>query len=241
MEFDFKKRLEQIKDLGLTHEEAKQAFQEKYFGKADPSKCLLLFVGRIVEQKGVYLIIDTFESLHRQYGGRLQFAVGGQAAPDDRTYGGPCTAKMWDLKHRFPDNFWADPSQFFSDGLLACQAADFVLIPSLFEPSGIVQQESFASGTPVIAFRTGGLADTVFEFDPKTLIGNGFTFWAHRHNDFIMAVNRALAIWFDDALYPRLRKNAFESVLSTETVARSWAREFFRLFNKIYDTTPIEE
>jgi starch synthase len=38
-------------------------------------------------------------------------------------------------------------------------------MPSLFEPSGVVQQEFFAGGTPVIAFKTGGLKDSVFEFD----------------------------------------------------------------------------
>ena len=43
---------------------------------------------------------------------------------------------------------------------------DFGLMPSLFEPSGIVQQEYFAAGTPVIAFKTGGLKDTVFEYIP---------------------------------------------------------------------------
>ena len=42
--------------------------------------------------------------------------------------------------------------------------SDFGLVPSLFEPSGIVQQEYFVAGTPVVAFKTGGLKDTVFEF-----------------------------------------------------------------------------
>jgi glycogen synthase len=33
--------------------------------------------------------------------------------------------------------------------------ADFGLMPSLFEPGGVVQHEFFVAGTPVIAFRTG--------------------------------------------------------------------------------------
>jgi starch synthase len=230
----FEERLEALDKLHMTHEEAKRAVQQKYFGEADDNKCLFVFVGRIVEQKGVFLIIDSFEELNRQYNGQLQFIVGGQAAPDDRAYGLPCTHRMWDLKHRFPKNFWADPSQFFSDGLLACQAADYTLVPSLFEPSGIVQQESFASGCPVIAFRTGGLADTVFEFARESQTGNGFVFWSHHHKDFIMAVQRALEVFWDKPAYATLRKNAFESVLSTVTVATAWAREFARLFMKIF-------
>jgi starch synthase len=142
---------------------------------------------------------------------------------------------MWDLKQRYPKNFWADPSTFFTEGLLCCQAADCMLVPSLFEPSGIVQQEAFASGCPVVAFRTGGLADTVFEFDALKQTGNGFLFWAHRHRDFAWAVERAFNVFCDKEQYAILRKNAFASVLSTEKVARAWAREFARLFQKFYE------
>lgn len=71
------------------------------------------------------------------------------------------------------------------DGSLVNLGADFGLMPSLFEPSGVVQQEFFAGGTPVIAFKTGGLKDTVFEWDSQTNTGNGFTFEAHAHGDFV--------------------------------------------------------
>ncbi|OHT09608.1 glycosyl transferase [Tritrichomonas foetus] len=235
----FQERLSALKKLNLTHLEAKRKVQQKYFGYVDDTKCLFVFVGRIVEQKGVYLIIDSFEELNRQYNGQLQFIVGGQAAPDDRAYGLPCTHRMWDLKNRYPKQFWADPSQFFSDGLLACQAADFTMIPSLFEPSGIVQQEAFASGCPVIAFKTGGLADTVFEFDREKHTGNGFVFLSHHHHDFIMAVQRAYDIFQNKELYEILRKRAFESTLSTETVAIAWSREFARLFMKIFEKKEV--
>jgi starch synthase len=181
------------------------------------------------------LIIDSFEQLNVQYHGQLQFIVGGQAAPDDRSYGQPCTHRMWDLKKRYPKAFWADPSQFFGDGLLVSHAADFLLVPSLFEPSGIVQQEAFASGTPVVAFRTGGLADTVFEFSRETRTGNGFLFWSHQHQDFVMAIQRAVGVFYEKEYYWQLRKNAFESTLSTQTVAVAWAREFARMFMKMFE------
>jgi starch synthase len=228
-------RLAALEKLQMSHEEAKRVVQQKYFGLVDDSKCLFVFVGRIVEQKGVYLIIDSFEELNWLYHGQLQFIVGGQAAPDDRAYGQPCTHRMWDLRAGYPQQFWADPSQFFTDGLLVCHAADYVLVPSLFEPSGIVQQEAFASGTPVIAFRTGGLADTVFEFNRETRTGNGFVFWAHQHKDFVMAVQRAVAVFYEKEMYWQVRKNAFKSTLSTQTVAVAWAREFARVFMKMFE------
>jgi starch synthase len=228
-------RLDALTKLGLDHTEAKRALQQKFFGEVDDSKMVLLFIGRVVEQKGVHLILDDFEELHRKFDGKLQYIVGGQAAPDDRAYGLPQTQKLWDLRHRYPKHFWADPSAFFSDGLLCCQGADLMLVPSLFEPSGIVQQEAFASGCPVLAFKTGGLADTVFEFEVQKGSGNGFVFWAHRHRDYIWAVERAFGVFTNKDQYALLRKNARESVLSTEKVAREWAREFARLFQRFYE------
>jgi starch synthase len=49
-------------------------------------------------------------------------------------------------------------------------------MPSVFEPGGIVQHEFFIAGTPVIAFKTGGLKDTVIEFEWITSKGNGIVF-----------------------------------------------------------------
>ena len=49
-------------------------------------------------------------------------------------------------------------------------------MPSLFEPGGIVQHEFFIAGTPVVAFKTGGLKDTVIEYEWITNKGNGIVF-----------------------------------------------------------------
>jgi starch synthase len=69
---------------------------------------------------------------------------------------------MKQLTYRYPKCFWSSPDNFFTDGPLANIGSDFALMPSLFEPGGIVQHEFFCGGTPVIAFRTGGLKDTIF-------------------------------------------------------------------------------
>lgn len=76
--------------------------------------------------------------------------------------------KFLGLRRQYPNNLWADPNEFFTDGALVNYGSDFGLMPSLFEPSGVVQQEFFAGGTPVIAFKTGGLKDSVFEFNRLT-------------------------------------------------------------------------
>jgi starch synthase len=80
------------------------------------------------------------------------------------SYSAGCAHRMWQLKQKYPNNFWAAPESFLMDGALVNRGSDFGLMPSLFEPGGIVQHEFFVGETPVIAFRTGGLKDSVHEF-----------------------------------------------------------------------------
>ncbi len=83
-------------------------------------------------------------------------------ADSKEEYGKYCADKMKILTNKYPLCFWSSPDQFFNDGPLVNIGSDFSLMPSLFEPGGIVQHEFFCGGTPVIAFKTGGLKDTVF-------------------------------------------------------------------------------
>jgi len=107
-------------------------------------------------------------------------------------------------------------------------------MPSLFEPGGIVQHEFFVGSTPVIAFETGGLKDTVFEFDSNLEKGNGFIFKTHDGPNFVSAVERALGLYHQTEKYSVLRKNAFNSTIDVEDVSRAWNKEFHRLFNKSF-------
>lgn len=123
---------------------------------------------------------------------------------------------------------------FRIDGALLTAGSDFGLMPSLFEPGGIVQHEFFVAGTPVIAFRTGGLKDTVKEFEPKTRKGNGFCFEDHKLGDFVYAVERAIAIYKHKELLTRIRKNAYESTIDVSDVSRAWLKEFYRICGKSF-------
>jgi len=151
--------------------------QTKYFnyGALDDTVPLFAFVGRITHQKGVHLIVDSAEELIHKLNFKVQILVGGMANMRD-PYSGGCAHKMWHLRQKYPHCFWAAPNEFFTDGSLVNRGADFGLMPSIFEPGGIVQHEFFVGGTPVIAFPTGGLKDSVFDFSAETNSGNGFTF-----------------------------------------------------------------
>ncbi len=53
-------------------------------------------------------------------------------------YAASCANRMIFLKNKYPNQFWAAPDEFFTDGALINRGTDFGLMPSLFEPGGIV-------------------------------------------------------------------------------------------------------
>lgn len=114
-------------------------------------------------------------------------------------------------------------------------------MPSVFEPGGIVQHEFFVGGTPVIAFKTGGLKDSVIEFLWDSEEGCGYTFESHTPGDFIFAIERAVGTFGNKPKYMKLRENAFKATLDGEVVSRAWLNEFYRLHGKKFiDYTAVE-
>lgn len=220
---------------GSNRDEAKKFLQTKYFGYGDVDLNVPIysFVGRITQQKGVMLILNAVEQLVQRTSGKINILVGGMGNAKD-PYCSGCIDKINDLKRKYPNAFWANPFEFFTDGPLVNLGSDFGLMPSLFEPGGIVQHEFFIAGTPVIAFRTGGLKDTVFEFEWETNKGNGITFNYHNDHDFYNAVERSLNLFHNKDKLDQCRKNAFNSAIDVAEVSRAWCREFCRLRDKIF-------
>ena len=98
---------------------------------------LFAFVGRVTSQKGVHLILDVAEEIIKKYQYRVQFLVGGPANRAE-PYSADCADKMMRLRNMYPNCFWAEPDRFFTDGAVVNRGADFGLMPSMFEPGGIV-------------------------------------------------------------------------------------------------------
>ena len=224
-----------LEKAGGDRNECKKYIQQKYFGykDADFSVPVYSFVGRLTQQKGVLLILDAVEEMVKRTNGKINILVGGMGSPSD-PYVAQCISKINYLRSKYSYAFWANPYEFFTDGPKINLGSDFGLMPSLFEPGGIVQHEFFIAGTPVIAFKTGGLKDTVFEFRYDLNTGNGFTFESYNAYELIQAMTRSLALFQNKEKYELCRKNAKNSAIDVADVSRAWCREFCRLHGKIF-------
>lgn len=87
--------------------------------------------------------------------------------------------------------------------------SDFFLMPSQYEPCGLGQLVAMRYGTIPIARRTGGLADTIQDYDHMTHTGTGFLFSDYSPGAMQDAVKRALCVFTDKA---HMRKTISEAM-----------------------------
>lgn len=92
--------------------------------------------------------------------------------------------------------------------------ADMFLMPSRYEPCGLNQMYSLRYGTIPVVRATGGLDDTIQEFDPKSGKGNGFKFAEYSSGALIEAVQRALSVYKKREVWLGLMKNAMKEDFS---------------------------
>ena len=100
------------------------------------------------------------------------------------------------------------------------------LMPSKYEPCGLNQQYSLVYGTVPIVRSTGGLADTVMDFDKKTGEGTGFVFKDYTAKSMLAAIDKACKHYADEEQWNAL-------VLNGMNEDRSWGRAA-RQYSELY-------
>ena len=108
---------------------------------------------------------------------------------------------------------------------------DIFLMPSRYEPCGLNQMYSLRYGTIPVVRSTGGLSDTVTEFDPRTGVGTGFRFNRYDPVEFKAAIYRALAICPDRRAWVQLMRNGMRQDFSWNRSARKYIDVYNRVLN----------
>ncbi|MGC8976910.1 MAG: glycogen synthase [Candidatus Ratteibacteria bacterium] len=157
----------------------KTYLQEELSLKKNENIPLFGMVSRLVEQKGIDLLIDKFDNLMEN---NIQIVILGEG---DRKY----KEKLNELSLKYKGNFSFNSgfNEVLSHKIYA--GSDFFLVPSRFEPCGLGQLIGMKYGSIPVVRKVGGLYDTVIDINDG---GYGFTFL--KDEEFIDTIRRC--IWF---------------------------------------------
>jgi starch synthase len=180
---------------------------------------LMGIISRLTDQKGFDLIGEAIERIAEQ---DLQMVVlgTGQLKYHELFQG---------IAARYPDKIAV---KLGFDNRLAHQieaGVDMFLMPSKYEPCGLNQLYSLRYGTVPIVRATGGLADTITDYDIQRDSGTGFVFDEYSSDAMMTAIERAQVVYSDSERWNRL---------SVRDMLQRWsweesARKYMELYDRI--------
>jgi starch synthase len=182
---------------------------------------LVTFIGRLVEQKGIDLILQSREQRLLELGAAYVFLGVG-----DETYERRLLKLAGDNPAKFVVKLAFDEK--LAHRLYA--AADLILIPSRFEPCGLVQMIAMRYGTIPLARAVGGLKDTIE--DGRT----GFLFNDYSASALLGTLDRALALYQDKRKWSAMTREAMGENFSWDQSAR----EYVKLYEKAVSYKELE-
>lgn len=211
------------KDNVIGKQKCKENLQRTCGLAIDPGALLVGSVSRLDPQKGFDLVAKIIPNMVSK---GIQFVILGRG---DKS--------IQELLKRLSGDFRKRVSVHFEfNNALAHKiyaGSDVFAMPSRFEPCGISQMISLAYGTIPLVNKTGGLADTIRNFDAKTQVGNGFVFTPARSSQLRQAILRAKKLYEKKDMWKKLMRNGFASDFSwTKAV-----NKYIRLYNKAIGTS----
>ncbi len=192
----------------------KRALQER-FGLPIEEKILMAFIGRLVPQKGIDLILKALPTLLEH---PFQMVFLGSGSSDYEH-----SLVYWSRRH--PDQVAVHIGYDEALSHLVEAGADMFLMPSKFEPCGLNQMFSQRYGTVPIVHRTGGLADTVEDAIPPQLKkATGISFDLTEAGALLEALKRAWLLYERPAAWRQLQRSAMAKDFSWHRSAREYCK-----------------
>ncbi len=153
-------------------------------------------ITRLAQQKGIDLV---FEAMGRIMSMGFKFVLLGSG---DKPY----EEKIKDIAHRYNGRMSVKIGFDNSLAHLIEAGSDIFLMPSVYEPCGLNQMYSLKYGTVPVVRSTGGLNDTVIEYNPSSEKGNGFKFKDQNPDQMLAALKKAMDVYDDKERWQRLIK-----------------------------------
>ncbi len=191
----------------------KAALQKEHGFKVDPSIPLVGFIARLVDQKGLDILVPVLEKLSSQQDVQLVLLGTGDDQYHQVLRDFAKKNKKW-----FGVHIVFDPKM--AKRIYA--GSDMLLVPSYYEPCGLGQIIGLRYGAVPVVRATGGLADTIKDFDQAEQTGNGFIFEDYTSDALHAALLRAVKTFKQEKLWKALVKNAMTSDFSWASSARKY-------------------
>jgi len=196
----------------------------KAFGLPQPERRLPLvgMVSRLVAQKGFDLIEQVKDRLGSMDLQMVVLGTGQQKYHDLLQE----MAAQYPLRFAFQSGF----DESLAHRVFA--GSDILLMPSKYEPCGLNQLYSLRYGTVPVVRATGGLVDTVTDYDPATEAGTGFRFYPYDGREMLAALERALRVYSDAPRWTKLAARGMAEDWSWEESARKYLSLYWKIYHK---------
>jgi starch synthase len=198
-------------------EKNKRELQSRFGLDQTKSSFVIGIVSRLSEQKGFDLLFPVADVLLREL--KIQLVVLG-------TGEGKYMGFFQELEQRYPGRVGTN---LVFDAVLphvVFAGADAILIPSKFEPAGLVQLEAMRYGATPIVRKTGGLADTVKDHAFSGSGGTGFVFKDFDSQAMMIAITRAFENFQNKTTWRALERRMMAENFSWDTSAKEHAHLF---------------
>ncbi|MCK9582036.1 MAG: glycogen synthase GlgA [Endomicrobiales bacterium] len=185
-------------------------------------------VSRLDSQKGLDLLISCAQELLNRGVYVVVLGKGGQSLQK----------KLNAIMKKHKNKFYA---HFEFNETLAHQiyaGSDVFLMPSRFEPCGLSQMISLAYGTIPVVFATGGLKDTVKQYNPQNSSGNGFVFDNFNQKSFIDVVSRCAELYKNKAKWQDLMRSTMSCDYSWESSVLKYIDIYSIAMRKVQNKMP---
>ncbi|MBI4534933.1 MAG: glycogen synthase, partial [Ignavibacteriae bacterium] len=206
-------------DLKIENKKALLARMKMPFKETTP---LLGIISRLAEQKGFDLIDEILEPMMNMDLQLIVLGVGEKRYHEilERA------SRMYPGKVGVHLSFSADLAHWIEAG------SDIFLMPSKYEPCGLNQMYSLKYGTVPIVRATGGLDDTIQDFDPRTGKGTGFKFTKYDGGELLRTIQRAVELFADRATWRKIVRNGMSEDFSWESSAKKYLQLYRSLARK---------
>jgi starch synthase len=193
----------------------KLALQRRYGLSEDKTIPLLGFIGRLVEQKGIDLIIDILPELFSE---KIQVVFLGEGNEG-------CQSTLQKLAKRYPQQMGLFIGYDEQLAHVVQAGADIFLMPSRFEPCGLTQIYALRYGTVPIVHGTGGLSDTIVDATEENFrqgLATGFVFKESAPSALLATIQRALVFYAQRSQWRKLALAGMEQDFSWQASAKTY-------------------